>query len=96
MLADLQVPPNRAVWIVPTEDFQRSRYVQRDWAHTFLPSVPEPQSAFDRWMQRDAQFAIAIADQARALGYHVLVTDGSTSAAAMAETVSAMLGQPAP
>ncbi|WP_433797319.1 hypothetical protein [Actinoplanes sp. CA-252034] len=76
LLAGIGVPRERAVWIVPTEDFQIRHYRQRPWAYELLAGLDEPQVAFDRWMRRDALFAERVAAQARELGYRVIVADG--------------------
>lgn len=94
LLADLQVPSDRAVWVVPTERFQRDNYARRRWAQDLLRATADPAGAFDRWMQRDAQFAAQIADHARTLGYSVLVTDGSGSVQDVRVTVSTLLDLP--
>ncbi|MEV4280775.1 hypothetical protein [Actinoplanes xinjiangensis] len=77
LLAGIDVPRHRAVWIVPTEDFQIHHYRQRSWAHELLAGLDRPDEAFRRWMRRDAVFAATVAAQARDLGYPVIVTDGS-------------------
>jgi hypothetical protein len=53
----------------------------------------DPDAAFRRWMQRDARFAAAVADQARALGYRVVVTDGSRSVQDTAEEAYTLFDQ---
>jgi nicotinamidase-related amidase len=44
-------------------------------------------------MQRDTRFAAAVADQARALGYRVVVTDGSRSVQDTAEEAYTLFDQ---
>lgn len=65
--------------MVATEQFQSRHYARRGWAHDLVPSIDDGQVAFDRWMQRDSRFAIAVAEQARRRGFQTWVTDGSTS-----------------
>lgn len=91
LLASQQVPPGRAVWVVPTEDFQHRQYRQRRWAHNLLAATPDPQRAFLRWMQRDAAFAQLVADQARELGYPVITVDGAAGAVDVAAAVDDLL-----
>ena len=88
LLAGRNVPPERAVWIVPTEDFQRRHYRQRTWAHRLLASAADPERAFLRWMRRDAAFARLIAEQAGKLGYPVITVDGTTSATDIAAGIT--------
>jgi 2-phosphoglycerate kinase len=85
LLAAEQVRPEHAVWIVPSEEFQREHYRQRSWAWELLRPVADPEAAFERWMARDARFAAIVAGQARELGYRVLITDGRRSATELAE-----------
>lgn len=91
LLAAIGVPPDRAVWIVPTEGFQRRHYRQRAWVHDLLAPVSGAEDAFDRWMSRDASFARLVAAQARELGYRVITVDGTVPAAEIAATVDEML-----
>ena len=91
LLAALGVPPRRAAWIVPTEDFQRLHYRRRSWVHDLLAPVAGAEEAFDRWMSRDAAFARLIAAQARDLGYHVITVDGTATVAEIAAAVDGLL-----
>ena len=77
LFAGQNIPQSHAVWIVPTEAFQRTMYRQRDWAWSMLASAPDPERLFDRWMQRDAEFSRMVARQARELGYRVITVDGT-------------------
>jgi hypothetical protein len=95
LLAGQNVPHDRAVWIVPTEDFQRRQYRRRGWAHDLLASTADPDRAFQRWMRRDTVFAHLIAGQARALGYPVISVDGTASATGVAAAVEDLLRLPA-
>jgi len=91
LLAARDVPPDRAVWIVPTEDFQRRHYGRRAWAHDLLAAAADPDRAFTRWMRRDAAFARLVADQARELGYPVVTVDGTVGAIEIAAAVDGLL-----
>ncbi|WP_328475652.1 hypothetical protein OHA21_19885 [Actinoplanes sp. NBC_00393] len=91
LLAGAGVPRDQAVWLVPTEDFQRHHYRQRTWARDLLAAAPDPEAAFDRWMQRDALFARRVAVQARNLGYPIIIVDGTTDAGHIATTVDGLL-----
>jgi len=96
LLAGRNVPADRAVWVVPTEDFQHRHYRQRTWAADLLAPTSDPQRAFRRWMRRDADFARLVAEQARELGYPVITVDGTTDATGIAATVDALLALPRP
>jgi hypothetical protein len=91
LLAGRNVPADRAVWVVPTEDFQRRHYRQRTWASDLLASAVHPERAFIRWMQRDAAFAQLIANQARELGYSVITVDGIAGATDIAAAIDDLL-----
>jgi hypothetical protein len=91
LLAAIDVPRDRAVWIVPTEEFQVRHYGQRMWARDLLAGAADPQAAFARWMRRDAIFARTVAGRARALGYRVFTVDGATGAAGIAAAVDDFL-----
>ena len=86
-LAAHRVPPDRAVWLVPTEDFQRRHYRRRPWVRELLADVADPAVAFDRWMRRDAAFARLVAGQARDLGYRVVTVDGTAAVEEVVEAV---------
>lgn len=79
LVVDLEVPVDRAVWVVPTEAFQREHYARRPWAMDVLRCTRDPAESFERWMERDARFALEVAEQARELGRPVQVTAGDMS-----------------
>ncbi|MFI5907470.1 hypothetical protein [Dactylosporangium sp. NPDC051541] len=90
LLHSIAVPADRAVWLVPTEQFQRHWYATRPWAQALVAQTPEPERSFDRWMRRDATFARLVAAQARDLGYRVITVDGTRTAGAIAAAVFAV------
>jgi hypothetical protein len=92
LLASISIPRDRAVWIVPTEEFQRWHYRQREWAWNMLAATTDPARLFDRWMQRDAAYARLVADQARALDYHIIVVDGSRPIESIQAEAASILG----
>jgi adenylate kinase family enzyme len=72
-------PRVNAVYLIPTESFQREHYAKREWARSLLATTDDPKAVFEKWMARDAANARTIADQARAYGFPVLKVDGSLS-----------------
>ncbi|WP_052410208.1 hypothetical protein [Paenibacillus durus] len=70
-------PQHKAIWMIPTEPFQRHHYSQRIWIQDILNSTDDPEAAFDNWMNRDALFADFVEKEARDLNLHVLKVDGS-------------------
>lgn len=83
---------HHAIWLVPTEAFQRHHYAQRSWIHEYLQDCPDPERAFENWMARDARMAVWMAQEARRLGLTVLTVDGGQSLAATAAMVAGHLG----
>ncbi len=80
LVAEIVVPVNRAVWMVPTEEFQRAQYGRRGWAHDLLAGAADSDALFEAWMLRDAAFGRLVASQARDLGYRVITVDGGAPA----------------
>ncbi len=70
---------HRAIWVVPTAEFQRYHYSRRPWTADILKDTSDPARAFDNWMQRDIRFAQQIHHNASNLGLRVLVVDGQRS-----------------
>ena len=70
-------PRAKAVYLIPTESFQRQYYAKREWAHSLLASTDDPKAVFEKWMARDAANARTISDQARAFKYPVLEVNKS-------------------
>jgi dephospho-CoA kinase len=72
-------PGVRAVYLIPSESFQREHYAKREWAQSLLAITDDPKDVFEKWMARDAANARTIANQARAFGFPVLKIDDSLS-----------------
>ncbi len=66
LLAGINIGPKRAVWVVPTEPFQRDQYASRAWRHDILERCTDQERAWQNWMARDAAFATLVARDARA------------------------------
>ena len=72
----------QALWMVPTEAFQRRIYPKRGaWVQKILDQCSDPEQAFANWMDRDVAFARHVAAQAEELGLRVLWVDGETTLA---------------
>jgi hypothetical protein len=81
-----------AIWIIPTEAFQRERYAQRGaWVEEILAQCRAPESAFEHWMARDAAYARWVGREARRLGLRVLTVRGRRSIDENAAIVEAHL-----
>lgn len=68
---------HKAIWLIPTEPFQRHHYRKREWIQEILDCTDDPVVAFDKWMTRDAGFAAFVEHEARELNLEVLKIDGS-------------------
>lgn len=73
------ISADRYIAIVPSRDFQFSRYRQRPWVPQVLQDCSDLDVAFVNWMERDALFALEIRRQCEAAGFTCLLTDGSTT-----------------
>jgi hypothetical protein len=88
-VSSLQVAYNRAIWLVPTEGFQRTHYPSRgDWVNQILAQCRDPDLALQNWMDRDVAFAKWVIDRTQALGYRVVEIDGTSSIEAYAALVA--------
>ena len=81
---------SRAVWVVPTESFQREHYTpeKRPFINDILARCQNPTQAFANWMNRDVGFAKRVAEQAQALDLKVLTVDGRRTIEQNAEMVA--------
>jgi len=67
---------HKAIWIIPTENFQIEFYKKRDWLQSILESTENPIVSFDNWMKRDALFAKYVYEEANNLNLPILKVDG--------------------
>ena len=79
LMQEQGIPPTRYIAIIPSRDFQISRYCQRPWVPHVLRDCTDPEAAFANWMERDVLFAEDIRQQCMHAGYSCLLTDGSVS-----------------
>lgn len=82
----------RAIWNVPTARFQRAHYARRAWRHDVLKGCTDKELGWHNWMQRDAEFARVVAEEARKRGHRVLTIDGTRSIEDNAATIEAWFG----
>ncbi|EFH89758.1 hypothetical protein [Ktedonobacter racemifer] len=81
LVAPLLCERSRAMWMVPTVDFQLTYYRQRAWAREVVRECRDPEQAFENWMQRDSGFARAVIQEARQYHLNVVVVDGTRTLA---------------
>jgi hypothetical protein len=75
-VASVLAERHRAIWVVPTADFQREHYSKREWVCEILAQCDNSEAAFHNWMKRDVEFAHWVAAEVNALGLEVLQVDG--------------------
>ena len=82
----------QAIWIEPSEGFQRREYPRRAWIQEVLRTCSDPRAAFANWMNRDVAFAKVVTQHARDLGMRVIVVDGRHSMEQNAAIVAEYFG----
>jgi hypothetical protein len=86
---DVLVNHNHAIWIVPSESFQREHYPDRGpWVHGILRQCTDPDLAFQNWMDRDVAFAKWVARRTTELGLEMIEVDGRRTIADNARAVA--------
>jgi 2-phosphoglycerate kinase len=95
LVQDVLAHANQAIWVVPSEAFQRAVYPKRgDWVNEILSQCSQPEQALRNWMDRDAAFARHVNARARALGLRVLTVDGERAIEENAAVVGEQFGLP--
>jgi len=83
--------PRRAVWIVPTAEFQLTHYARRAWTANNLAGCTDRDAAWRNWMERDIGFARHVAHTAIERSYDLMTVDGAQSLEANIATVQKWL-----
>jgi len=85
--------PRQAIWLVPTEEFQRMHYARRGpWVQEVVNQCEQPEQAFQNWMDRDVAFARWVEQSAGELGLRVVTVDGKRTIADNAQMVARHFG----
>jgi 2-phosphoglycerate kinase len=79
---------SRAIWSIPSADFQRAHYSRRDWVRGILAQCTKREEAFHNWMERDIRFAQWIEAEASATHLSLLRVDGNRTIEQNAEAVA--------
>lgn len=79
LVAPLLRQADRAIWIIPAEQFQLEHYSKRTWIQGILQRTDESEQAFRNWMKRDALFAEKVKQEALRLNLPLMEVDGRTS-----------------
>ncbi len=80
--------------ILPTPEFQISRYRERPWVQDVLAGCSDKARAFDNWMERDVLFAQRVRRECAERGIPCLINDGSRTAEETLRVVEARLRLP--
>lgn len=89
LVADVLDDPRRAMWVVPTPEFQRVQYPRRGaWVQDILDQCSQPAHALRNWMERDIQTGLHVQCEAKVRGLPVLVVDGSRTIEQNAEIIA--------
>ena len=92
LMQDIGVERSRFFCLVPSREFQIREYSKRPWIEYVLEGCSDKKAAFSGWMERDTLFALQAAEDARRLGYPVMVNDGTADIEEMYRTVTAHFG----
>jgi hypothetical protein len=76
-VSEILLNRRQAIWIVPTEPFQRTHYARRTWIHEILSQCRDPRQAFQNWMDRDVAFAKWVAERAAELELELITVNGA-------------------
>lgn len=79
---------SNAIWVTPTDDFQRDHYFKREWARTIVEQCDDPELAFNNWMERDIRFAEWLETEVTTLDLQLLKIDGTRTVAENAVDVA--------
>ena len=89
LLASVPINPERVTYLLPTPKFQRWANRQRgQWVDDVLAAKPDPQSAWEKWMRNDQQFADFLAASAVIHGFRAIRVDGTLSPEGVAQMVA--------
>jgi 2-phosphoglycerate kinase len=89
LVADVLKERSHAIWILPSADFQRAHYSEREWARDIVAQCSNPELAFHNWMERDARFAEWVEAEATTLNLPILRVDGNRTLEENAAAVAA-------
>ena len=82
-----------AIWLVPTEEFQRAYYPRRGtWVQGIVSQCENPALALENWLDRDVAFAKWVASQADLFGLCHMIVDGQRTIRQSAGLVAGQLG----
>lgn len=87
-VASMLTKRSHAIWIIPSADFQRAHYSEREWVWDIVGQCSDPEAAFHNWMERDIRFAEWVESEATALDLPTLRVGGNRTLQENAEAVA--------
>lgn len=78
LVATTMTATDKAVFLIPTEAFQRYHYARRSWIHHILKQTSDSEQAWENWRVRDARFSEIVSQQAQLAALPVVVVDGGS------------------
>jgi hypothetical protein len=79
LVESLKINKNKVIYLVPTKHFQILYYSKRLFINDILSQCENPSIAFENWMERDAQFANKVFNDANMLGMKMFRVEGELS-----------------
>ncbi|SED08288.1 hypothetical protein [Paenibacillus sp. GP183] len=79
LVAKLLLDKKRAIWLVPSKDFQIKHYSMRTWINDILRDCLDPAKAFKNWMAKDHMYAETVVEQADRNNLMVIKVDDEQS-----------------
>ena len=79
LIEKMEIAKNRAVFMVPTAEFQLEHFKKRNFVQYVLEGCTDQEKAFENWMKRDVEFAKKIVEQVSSNERNLIVNDGSNS-----------------
>lgn len=92
LVAQISKTSENALYLIPTETFQRRHYAERAWINEILAQTSDPETAWENWRKRDAQYSGFVKKQAKAFGFRVLEIDSSLTQDDVYELAHSQLG----
>ncbi len=79
LMSEIGVEKSKYICVVPTNEFQYDKFLQRSWVMHYLEGCSNKKLAFENWMKRDYLFASSVLKDASQLEYSTLIVDGKKS-----------------
>lgn len=93
LVEPLLAAPNRAVWLLPSQDFRRAVFESRGGvAWGFLAKTGDPERALSNLLERDRMFTDTLREETARLGLHAVEVDATTTEDELTERVADVFG----